>query len=118
MALSDSQKASVIFYLGWPGKTIILGAVDYNSGVNSALINLSPWVESQVLALLDRLNAVDEKLDSAACRLAAKKVDEIELNPDEIKMLKSERTRLCKLLGRLLDIKVLGAPNVNVSVCI
>lgn len=119
MALTSAQKADVVFYLGWSGKTIIAGSTDYNSQVNSALDNLSAQIEAQVIATLAQIVDINTKLTAATCRLAAKRVDEIELNPNELIMLRSERRRLLRLLSRLLDIKLLDVGGgVNMSVCI
>lgn len=118
MALSDAQKHDVVMYLGWSGKSIVVGSTNYNSQVADRLINLTAPIEAQVVAYLDRLSAIDAKLDSAACRLSARRVDEIELNPDEIRMLRSERRRLARLLGRLLDIPLMNDGGMNVGICI
>ena len=118
MALTAAQKADVVMYLGWSGKSIVSGSTNYNSQVADRLENLTPQIEAQVENFLERIEAIDSKLDSASCRLSAKRVDEIELNPDEIKMLRSERRRLCRLLSELLDIALVGGTGVNVSVCI
>ena len=118
MALSASQKAEVAKYLGWSGKSIVVGSTNYNSQIDDRLKNLTPEIEGQVASFLDRLSAMDVKLDSASCRLAAKRVDEIELNPDEIRMLRSERRRLARLLGQLLDIPLMNDSGMNVSICI
>ena len=118
MALSDAQKHDVVMYLGWSGKSIVVGSTNYNSQVADRLNNLTVEIEEQVQRFLDRLSSIDEKLESATCRLAAKRVDEIELNPDEIRMLKLERTRLSRLLGELLDIRVVSKNGVNVGICV
>ncbi len=118
MALSAAQQQDIVFYLGWSGKSIIVGSTNYNSQVADRLKNLTPELEVNVISLVDQLKAIDEKLGKASCRLAAKRVDEIELNPDEIYWLRKERMRLAKLLGQLLDIPLVSTGGVNVSVCI
>ena len=118
MALTDAQKQNAVFYLGWSGKSIVVGSTNYNSQTADRLINLTPEIETRVLSILESLEEIDTKLGASWCRLAAKKVDEIELNPDEIRWLRSERKRLVKLLGQWLDIPVLGGDGVNVGVCV
>lgn len=116
MDLTDAKKQSVIFYLGWPAKSIIETSNIYNSGTSDRLKNLTAPIISRVDDLLGKLENTDKKLEAAACRLSAKKVDDIETNPEEIAMLKKERRRLSRELASLLDIPYLGC-SVNVSVC-
>lgn len=120
MALSDTQKAETVKYLGWSGKSIVVGSTNYNSQVADRLKNLTPDIEAEVQCFLSDLHALDEKLKGSWCRLAAKRVDEIELNPDEILMLRSERRRLVRLLSQLLDIPAMGnaGGGMNTSICI
>lgn len=118
MALSAAQQQDVVKFLGWSGKSIIEGSTNYNSQVADRLKNLTPELEANVIAYVDELKAIDSKLSGARCRLAAKRVDEIELNPDEILWLRRERRRLARLLGELLDIPLMGGGGVNVSVCV
>jgi len=116
MALTNKQKADVIFFLGWPAKTIITGSTDYNKITADRLENLNEIVEAQVEKLLDKLRANDERLESAQDRLSAKKVDDIELNGDELALLQRERSRLRKLLSDLLSIPVAGGSGVMFGV--
>jgi predicted nuclease with TOPRIM domain len=104
MALSDKQKADVIFFLGWPAKTLVEASTNYNRTTAQLLENLNTNIEGQVSDLLHKLKAQDERIDAAQDRMAALKVGDIELNPEEIDKLRNERNRLCKMLSRLLDI--------------
>lgn len=118
MALSDTKKQEVVFYLGWSAKSIVVGSTNYNSQVADRLTNLNADIESRVNDILDKLALADERLGAAGCRLAAKRVDEIELNPDEIRWLRSERRRLVRLLSEYLDIPMMSSSGTNVNICI
>jgi hypothetical protein len=118
MALSAATQQTIVMYLGWSGKSIIEGSTNYNSQVADRLKNLTPELEANVIGLTEKITAIDQKLEGAACRLAAKRVDEIELNPDEIYWLRKERSRLIRLLSQLLDIPMMNGNGVNVSVCV
>ena len=108
MALSDKQKADVIFYLGWPAKTLVESSTNYSRITAGLLTNLNSTIEGQVSDLLGKLRAQDDRLESAQDRMAALKVGDIELNPEEVTNLRNERNRLCKMLSRLLDIPMQG----------
>jgi len=108
MALSDKQKADVIFFLGWPAKTLIENSTNYNRTTAQLLENLNTVIESQVQHLLEKLRANDTRLEEAQDRLSAKRVGDIELNTNELETLKAERNRLRKLLSQLLDIPMVG----------
>lgn len=116
MALSDKDKHRVIFYLGWSGLTIVTGSSQYNSVVNDRLGVVNVQIESLTKGILSRLEMLDTKLEAAACRLAASKVDGIELNEDEIYKLRSERKRLIRELSDHLDIPIEKSGGVNIGV--
>lgn len=116
MALTADQKHKVIFYLGWSGLTIVTGSTQYNSVVNNRLTEITAEIEAIVLGVLARLDSLDSRLDAAACRLSASEVDGIVLNPDEVRMLRSERKRLIRELSDLLDIPIEKSGGSNVGV--
>lgn len=116
MALTADQKHKVIFYLGWSGLTIVTGSTQYNSVVNNRLTEITAEIERIVLGLLERLEMLDSKLDAASCRLSASEVGDIVLNPEEIRMLRSERKRLIRELSDLLDIPIEKSGGQNVGV--
>ncbi len=118
MALSDKQKADVIFFLGWPGKTLVVDSTSYSRITAQKLENLGAGIESQVENLLDKLKKNDERLESASDRLAAKRVGDIELNEDELMILRNERNRLRKLLSQLIDIPLMGSSGVMFGVTV
>lgn len=117
MALTDKEKYRVLYYLGWPGLTLIPTSTMYNKVVNDRLVDLVPDIEKLVKELLEKLQKLDDKLEKAQCRLSAKSVDNIEMNPDEIPMLKKERKRLIKELSDWLEIPIDKQGNLIGVVC-
>ena len=118
MAFSSRQQHEIVRLLGWPGKTLLSSSTHYNNTVVSRLTNLNADIESEVTALLAKIAKIDAALESALCRLQAKKVDTIETNPDEIPMLKRERMRLLRELSDLLDIQIIKTGGGQVSVVV
>jgi len=120
MALTAKQKARTIYYLGWPGLTIVTDSTHFNSVVNDRLnvTDTEAEISRLVKELLTRLEGCDEKLDKAKCRLSAVKVDNLELNPDEIRMLKKERMRYVRELSDHLDIPIMKSSAQQVSIVI
>ncbi len=118
MSLSNGQKAQVVYFLGWAGKTIVEGSTHYNSQVVDRLKNLTTEIEQQTQGLLTEIAALDEKLKAAQCRTSAKEVDGIVLNENEITQLRGERKRLIKDLSLLLDIPVARPGGVMFGVCV
>lgn len=116
MALTDAQKHKVVFVLGWSGLTIVVNSTQYNSVVVNRLTNLNAEIERIVLGLLDRIDSIDVKLDAAACRLSASEIQDIVLNPEEIRMLRSERKRLIRQLSDHLDIPIESSNGQNIGV--
>jgi hypothetical protein len=118
MALTDAQKNDVVRLLGWPGKVLVITSTNYNSQVISRLTNLTDEIESDVGTLLERVEGLDMKLDAALGRAMAIKVGDIELNPEEMNILRRERKRVIRELSELLDIPIVSSSAVNVGVCV
>lgn len=118
MALSDQEKLDVIFYLGWPGKTLIEGSTDYSKIIADKMENLSAPIELRVKGLLTKIVAIDERIEGALCRMAAKKVGDIETNSDELYLLRKERMNYLRELSDLLDIPLMKQGGSNISVCV
>lgn len=104
MAFTDTEKNNIVYYLGWPAKTLVESSTHYQHVVNDRMINLSDAAETKTRSLLGELKKIDEKLEEARCRLSATKIGDITTNKDEIRMLKTERNRVIRELSRLLDI--------------
>ena len=118
MALSDTQKHQVVFYLGSSGKTIIAGTTDYNKTVVDALSGLNSYVEAQVGDLLNLIADAKEKFTASSSRMLVKRVGDIELNTDEHRSLGQEYRRLVKELSALLGIPAMGVGGINIGVCL
>ncbi len=118
MALSSSQQSDIIYFLGWPGSTLIANTTGYNKIVVNRLTNTNATMETQAIALVTRLKAIDTTLTAAISRTLAKKVGDIEVNTDEMPMLRMEKKKVIRELSNLLDIEVMGGGGVNVSVCV
>lgn len=119
MALTSKQKHKVVFYLGWSGLTLVANSTQYNSVVNDRLgTALNADIENLVKGLLERLEMLDKALEEAVCRLAASSVDNIEMNPKEIEMLKKERMRLIRELSDHLDIPITKSSAQNMTVVV
>jgi len=117
VALTSKQKHKVVFYLGWSGLTLVSGSSQYNSIVNNRLgSTLNIDIENIAKGLLERLEMYDKCLDEAKCRLAASSVDNIDMNPREVEMLKKERMRLIRELSDHLDIPITKSSGNMVSV--
>jgi len=106
MALSQSEKQEVVYFLGWSGLTLVSGSTQYNSVVNDRLRNLNDDIERLTRGLLARIKSLDVKLEAALCRVSTSEVDNIVLNKDEIPMLRKERMRLIWELSDHLDIPI------------
>lgn len=116
MALSTQQQQDIVYYLGWPGKTLLQGSTHYNSVVASRLINLIPEIENQANALVCRIKKIDEVLQASICRMSTLEVQDIKLDPAESAKLRRERRIILSELSDLLDIDVIKRGGVNVGV--
>jgi len=118
MALTDTQKAQTIYFLGWPGKTLIQDSTNYSKIVSDRLDNLTTDLENQVTVLLNKLKKIDDKLEEALCRMSTSKVDNITINPHERNLLRGERKMHQYLLSDLLDIPIHASSTNMVDICV
>jgi hypothetical protein len=116
MALSDTEKADVVYRLGWSGKVLIEGSTDYSKIIADRLIGLSGPIEAQIRTLLTRIKSITESIDSAICRLSAKQVGDIILRDDELYQLRREEKKLKKELAALTDIPLMGGGGTSICV--
>lgn len=117
MALTLQQQQDIVYYLGWPGKTIIQGSTHYNSVIASRLINLNDVIEAQAIALVTRIVNIDTILVKYTSRALVLEIQDIKLNPAEAARLRTERRKIIGELSDLLDIDVNksgGGGSVNV----
>jgi len=115
MAFTDQQKHDIIFYLGYPAKTIVANTTTYSKILSDRLDNNPTEVETRAIKLVNDIKRIDEKLEEAACRFSTKRVGNIETNPDERRMLRAERARYAKLLAQLLDMPI--GPTYQMASC-
>lgn len=118
MALSQKQKTETLFYLGYPGLTIVQDSTHYSGIIDDRLeaASVTPEICAMVIQLLKKIKNFDDCLEKAKCRLAASKVDNITMNKDEIMMLNKERRRCIKELADLIAVNYRGRSNV-IGVC-
>lgn len=119
MALQDAQKEAIIFYLGWPAKTLVVDSTHYSKITADRMTNLSDVTEKNVKVILAKLDNIDTQLEEARCRLSANKVADIHMDATrEINKLKSERRRCAKELSCYLDIAFKCKIGSQGSVCV
>ena len=118
MALSSKEKHEIIFHLGWSAQTLIEGSTQFNSVVNDRVSFNNTDLERIARNLLKCINQVDEQLKDAQCRVSTSKVDNVTMNPEEIKWLRSEKKRLVRELSDHLDIPIQKSSSANVSVVV
>lgn len=107
MALTTKQKHDVIYYLGWPSKTLDVGSTHYSKIMNDRLNGLSDEGCDRVIDLLCKLQGIREQLDEARCRLTTSEVDKIKMNEHEVSRLWGlEKSWVC-ILSELTDIPVM-----------
>ena len=104
--LTATQKAQIIFYLGYSATSIILGSTDYDKILADRMENLTPEAETLVGALLVQIGDVRTKMATSSSRMLVKKVGDIELNSDEHSLLSMEYRRLLRDLSSLMGINI------------
>jgi hypothetical protein len=120
MALTDTEKFKVVYYLGYPAKTLIENSTNYDKIVVDRLNLLGTPVEALVRGLLCKLEKADEQLTKALCRMSTKKIDDIEFRDGEAEALRKEKRSVAKELGALLDITPImgGGPGSTIGICV
>lgn len=118
MSLDAQQQADVLFYLGWPGTTNLVGNTNYNKIVVDRMTQTTPEVDARVASLLIEIENVRTKLTGSTGRALVKKVGDIELNTGEATLLKSDYKRLLRDLSSLLDIEMLGGSSICIGLCV
>lgn len=116
MALTSQEQNKVIQLLGYGGKSIQAGSVIYNKVMNDRLSQLPPDTEILVRSYLCSISAIETQMNAAPTRLAAKEVDGLKMNLEELQMLRSERKRIGREIAALLDIPYMGTGGPNIGV--
>lgn len=115
---TQKEKTDVVFYLGWSGKVLQETSQSFNSVVNDRLKNIPDDTINRSRLILKRLKQLDDRLDCAADRLSAAKVDDITLNKMELDQLRKERRIQIRELSNLLDIKILRSSSGGIMVSV
>jgi hypothetical protein len=119
MALSSQEQNKVVQILGYGGKTLQAGSVIYNKILNDRLHQLPIDTENLVRAYLAQIAVLEQQIFQAPSRLAASKVNDIELNAKELSQLRTERKKFARELAAHLDIPYIGisgGSNIGVTV--
>lgn len=104
--LTATQKAQIIFYLGYSASSIIPGSTDFDRILANRMESLTPEAEVIIEGLLTQIGEVRGKLSTSSSRMLVKKVGDIELNSDEHVLLGSEHRRLLRDLSSTLGINI------------
>lgn len=116
---TDNEKTTILFYLGWPGKTLKEGSQLFNRVVNDRLENIPDPVLKRTRTILKGLEAMDERLNCGADRLSASKIDDITMNEDEMDQLRKERFLRIREMSDLLNINIVRtSPMINVGIVV
>ena len=119
MALTSQEQNKVVQLLGYGGKVLQAGSVIYNKILNDRLHQLPPDTEDLVRTYLSSVSTIELQMAQAPARLAASKVQDLEMNHKELQMLRSERKRIAREIAAHLDVPyigVSGGSNVGVTV--
>lgn len=115
MALTSQEQNKVVQLLGYGGKILQAGSVIYNKILNDRLHQLPPDTENLVRTYLGSISTIETQIAQAPARLAASKVQDLEMNHKELQMLRSERRKIAKELAAHLDIPYVGINGMNVG---
>lgn len=118
MALTSQQQNKIVQLLGYGGKVIQAGSVIYDKVMNDRLHNLPPDTESLVVSYLASISAIETKIAQAPARLAAKQIDGLTMNLEELSMLRSERKKIAREISAILDIPYVANNGINSSVMV
>lgn len=104
MALTEAQRVSIRFYLGWSAR---FHQTDSRLEQAMNAVDGLPDTQTQVESVLTDLGDVSDKLKDAYDRLKALKVGSIELpGKNEIALLRSEGRRHAGSLASILGVEV------------
>jgi len=109
MAFTDTEKAEVLYYLGYPAKVIDPDSLEYNSLVNSRLVNFPEDFEAFVRKIVVDIKELEAQLKKSQCTMGTKQVGDIVLNPDKVASnLKREFKRLLMELSEVTNIRYIS----------
>lgn len=106
MALTDTQKAAVRLYLGYPD-----GSRGGPGDLERAMDGLSAAGQTVVEGLLTSLAAIDTKLSSSWDRQKVTRAEEITFaGPEELRALRGEGGRVASRLAAALGVPIASNP--------
>lgn len=117
MAFTETEKVKILRYIGWPPTTIVSTSLDYSKIVSDRLTNASTVTQGLVRELLDRVEKLDLKLDTAISRAGVKQIDDITLRDNEIEILRKERRKIFREIALLVNIRMIGGSMMG-TVCV
>ena len=117
MAFTTTQKAEIIFNLGYASRILDSNSLDYNKIFADRLDGHSAESELIISKILKQIKDVREKLILSQDIMKVKRVGDIELNNEENMLLRKDLKRLLKDLAMVLDIPLKKSSGVNISVC-
>lgn len=115
MSFTDNEKSRVLHFLAYPDWVSLSGSIQLGFPaasqplflVEDAFQRLTPGGEESTRKNLCECESIELQMSDARSRLRARKVGNIEMNPDELMMLKQELTfwsiRLADDLGVISD---------------
>ena len=118
MALTDLEKYKIVTWLGHPAKTLVTDSTHYNNIIAARLDNLDTNIEIIVRDKMDHLESLEEKRLKGLNRAGVKRIDDIELNGEELRTFSKERNRLLNELSDLLDIPKVKSGSGMIGVCV
>ena len=118
MALTNKEQQCIVFYLGWPSKTLDVDSTHYSKIFGDRLLNLDSDAEVKIRNILTKIENIRAQLEDAACRFTTKKVDNIELREDEMEKLCALERKCVRWLSEYLDLPVMRKGGANVCLVV
>jgi len=104
MALSSSQKITILRLLGYPFGTIDPTSVDFSNVVRDKLAAVQNEAQVEVEKILSWIDETDDQLDKAVAKSNVKSVDDIEFFEGSHLTIENQKKRLLRDLSQLLGI--------------
>jgi hypothetical protein len=106
MALDQTQKYTILRYLGWPIRTIDSTSSSYSNIINGRLTGFPDDAIAMLTPLLTRMAAIDTKLQGMVNQSNVKSIDDIEFFQDGTYDLRAERGKLIKEIASMMDMPI------------
>lgn len=116
MPLTSQEQNKIVQLLGYGGKSIQAGSVIYDKVMNDRLHSLPPGTEELVRSYLGKVKIIEDRMDKAPARLAAREIGDIKTNLDELPMLRKERRKIAKEIAAHLDIPFVAVSSGSIGV--